>query len=265
MHAEEQRARAELDVALGREGQARKALEAKLAERSQQLQVAQRSEAATKQESESRAERVKALERQLQAEVEKRTQATAGEESNRKGFEQKLQAASKELETARAAEEKAKAQAAQVASQVQKLQDSLKAESQKSLSLREQLNAQLAGGSEATIRKLTEELERTRADAMGLKKVREELVDANRKAMESQASYMKEKRERESLAARVSELESRPPPPAKGAASSDEVEKLKADVAKLKSKLVAAENAAEATALLKSKVARLEAQLKKKG
>ena len=154
----------------------------------------------------------------------------------------------------------------QVVTQVQKLQDSLKAESQRSHSLREQLNAQLAGGSEATVRKLTEEVERLRADSMALKKVREELVDANRKAMESQASYMKEKRERESLTARVSELESRPPPPAKGAAaSSDEVEKLKADVAKLKSKLVAAENAAEAAALLKSKVARLEAQLKKKG
>ena len=43
------------------------------------------------------------------------------------------------------------------------------------------------------------------------------------------------------------------------------MEKLRADVAKLKAKLVAAENAAEAAALLKSKVARLEAQLKKKG
>jgi TATA element modulatory factor 1-like protein len=149
---------------------------------------------------------------------------------------------------------------------VQKLQDSLKAEAQKSTSLREQLNAQLAGGSEATVRKLTEEVERLRADANALKKVREELVDANRKAMESQASYMKEKRERETLLARVSELESRPAPAVKGGgASSEEVEKLRADVAKLKSKLVAAENAAEAAALLKSKVARLEAQLKKKG
>ena len=112
-----------------------------------------------------------------------------------------------------------------------------------------------------------EEVERLRADSLALKKVREELTDANRKAMESQASYMKEKRERESLAGRVSELESRPPPPAKGGGSSDEaaVEKLKADVAKLKTKLVAAENAAEAAALLKSKVTRLEAQLKKKG
>jgi uncharacterized small protein (DUF1192 family) len=92
------------------------------------------------------------------------------------------------------------------------------------------------------------------------------LVDANRKAMESQASYMKEKREREALGSRVHDLESRPPPPAKGGgASSEEVEKLKADVAKLKQKLVAAENAAESAALLKSKVARLEAQLKKKG
>jgi hypothetical protein len=111
-------------------------------------------------------------------------------------------------------------------------------------------------------------VERLRADAFALKKVLEELVDANRKAMESQASFMKEKREREALASRVAELESHPPPaaPAKGSgASSEEVEKLRADVAKLKTKLVAAENAAEATALLKSKVARLEAQLKKKG
>ena len=304
MQAEEQRSRAELDEALGREAQARKVLEAKLAERTQQLQAAQKSDASAKQDSESRAERLKALERQLQTEVEKRTQAEAkgadlrrqleeyqgaheetssaleaqrqqaaqleaalgGEEERRKGLEQKLQAATRELESARGTEEKAKAQATQAATQVQKLQDSLKAEAQKSTSLREQLNAQLAGGSEATVRKLTDEVERLRADSMALKKVREELTDANRKAMESQASYMKEKREREALSARVSELESRPPPPAKGgAASGEEVEKLRADVAKLKSKLVAAENAAEAAALLKSKVARLEAQLKKKG
>jgi len=248
---------------------------------------------------------MKALERQVHAEVEKRTQTEAkgadlrrqleeyqgaheetssalesqrrqgaqleaalgGEEQKRKTLEQKLQAQAKEMEAARAAEEKARAQATQVSAQVQKLQDTLKAEQQKSHSLREQLNAQLAGGSEATIKKLAEELEGLRADAIALKKVREELVAANRKAMESQASFMKEKREREALAVRVSELESRPPPaaPAKGVASSEEVEKLRADVAKLKTKLVAAENAAEAAALLKSKVARLEAQLKKKG
>ncbi len=77
MQAEEQRARAELDEAMGREGQARKALEAKLAERTQQLQAAQKAEAAARQDGESRAERVKALERQLQVEVEKRTQADA--------------------------------------------------------------------------------------------------------------------------------------------------------------------------------------------
>ena len=306
MQAEEHRARTEMDEALGREGQARKTLEAKLAERSQQLTAAQKAEAAARQESESRGERVKALERQVQAEVEKRTQTEAkgadlrrqlqeyqgaheetssaletqrrqgaqleaalgGEEQKRKGLEQKLQAQTKEMESARAAEEKARAQATQTTTQVQKLQDTLKAEQQKSHSLREQLNAQLAGGSEATIKKLAEEAERLRADANALKKVREELVDANRKAMESQASFMKEKRERDQLAARVAELESQPKPaaPSKAAAAnSDEVEKLRADVAKLKTKLVAAENAAEAAALLKSKVARLEAQLKKKG
>ncbi len=108
-----------------------------------------------------------------------------------------------------------------------------------------------------------------RADALALKKVREELTDANRKAIESQAALTRERRERESLAARVAELESQPPPepvaaPA-AAESTAEVEALRKDVAKLKAKLVAAENAAEAAALLKSKVARLEAQLKKKG
>jgi chromosome segregation ATPase len=307
MQNEEQRARAELEEAMGREGHARKALEAKLAERTQQLQAAQKAEAAGRQEGESRAERIKALERQLQVEVEKRTQADArgddlrrqleeyqgahdqvstvlqterhqaaqleaalgGEEEKRRGVEQKLQAVAKELEQARAAEEKARAQAMQVAAQVQKLQDSLKAESQKSSSLREQLNAQLAGGSEATIRKLTEEMERLRADTMALRKVREELADANRKAIESQASLTKERREREALAGRIAELERRPPAPAPAPpaakASGDEVEKLRADVAKLKAKLVAAENAAEGAALLRSKVARLEAQLKKKG
>jgi len=262
----------------------------------------QKAESASKQESELRGERVKVLERQVQAEVEKRSQieargveiqrqledhrgahketsvilqtqrhqaaqleaALAGEEEKRKATDQKAQALSKELEQARAAEEKARAQSAQVSAQVQKLQDSLKAETQKSTSLREQLSAQLAGGSEATIRKMTEEAERLRADAIALKKVREELVDANRKAMESQASFMKEKRERETLAGRVAELEKRPPAAASSGASSAEVEKLRADVAKLKTKLVAAENAAEGAALLKSKVARLEAQLKKK-
>lgn len=45
-------------------------------------------------------------------------------------------------------------------------------------------------------------------------------------------------------------------------ASNEEVEKLKADLAKLKQRAAAAENAMEAAASLKAKVARLEAQLK---
>jgi hypothetical protein len=93
--------------------------------------------------------------------------------------------------------------------------------------------------------------------------VREELVIANRKAMEAQASFQKERREREVLQARVAEAESRGR--SADTAGAEEIEKLKANVAALKRKLVAAENAAEAAALLKSKVARLEAQLKKKG
>src|SRR5262249_8614104 len=50
-----------------------------------------------------------------------------------------------------------------------------------------------------------------------------------------------------------------------GGASSAEAEKLKADLAALKKKLVPAESAMEVAATLKAKVAKLEAQLKAKG
>jgi chromosome segregation ATPase len=126
MQAEEQRARAELDEAMAREGQARKALETKLAERSQQLQRLRSPRPRRSRRASLAAERVKALERQLQAEVEKRTQTEAkgrrdasacsaaqlqaalgDEEETRKGLEQKLQALTRELEAARSGEEKA--------------------------------------------------------------------------------------------------------------------------------------------------------------
>ena len=47
-----------------------------------------------------------------------------------------------------------------------------------------------------------------------------------------------------------------------GGASSEEVEKLKTDLGRLKQRAAAAETAMEAAASLKAKVARLEAQLK---
>jgi len=132
--------------------------------------------------------------------------------------------------------------------------------------LKDQLSSQLGGNSvaEATVKKLSDEIERLRAESNAVKRVREELTEANRKAMEAQAQFQKEKREKEMLQLRVADLENRSQPAPAGA-SSEEVEKLKSDVASLKKKLVAAENAAEAAALLKSKVARLEAALKKKG
>ena len=77
------------------------------------------------------------------------------------------------------------------------------------------------------------------------------------------------------LKARLAELEDREDvtatnvvpalvPGANGAASSAELEKLKADNAALKKKMMMAESAIEAAASLKAKVAKLEAQLKGK-
>ena len=73
-------------------------------------------------------------------------------------------------------------------------------------------------------------------------------------------------------AARAKALAKQPaaPPPAPVAAAPDpaiveERDKLREDLTNLKRKLIAAENALEAAAVLKAKVARLEAQLKAKG
>ena len=72
------------------------------------------------------------------------------------------------------------------------------------------------------------------------------------------------KREREALQEKVHELENDVKRASGKSQGTDEVKKLREDVAKLKAKLVAAENAMEAAAMLRSKVARLEAQLKGK-
>jgi DNA repair exonuclease SbcCD ATPase subunit len=121
-----------------------------------------------------------------------------------------------------------------------------------------------SGTAEAETQRLFDEVERLRADAAGVKKVREELMTANRKAIEAQASFQKEKREREALAEKVQDLEHDLKRASGKSQGTEEVNKLREDVAKLKAKLVAAENAMEAAAMLRSKVARLEAQLKGK-
>ncbi|HMK72892.1 MAG TPA: hypothetical protein VK454_06115, partial [Myxococcaceae bacterium] len=150
--------------------------------------------------------------------------------------------------------------------QVEKLERALAAEQEKVRSLKAQAAhaSGASGTAEAHAQNLQEQVERLRADAGSVKRVREELMTANRKAIEAQAAFQKEKREREILADRVADLESDLERSSGKGHASDEVKKLREDVAKLKAKLVAAENAMEAAAMLRSKVARLEAQLKGK-
>lgn len=75
------------------------------------------------------------------------------------------------------------------------------------------------------------------ADTAGLRKSREELASANKKAMEAHASATKEKAARQALEKQLTELKA-----AHAAALADRQE-LAEEVAKLKSKLIAAENA----------------------
>ena len=154
------------------------------------------------------------------------------ERQKRSGLEGELKTRSQALDAAQKVEKEARAQATQATGQLQKLQEALKAEQHKASALRDQLSAQLGGNSvaEATVKKLSDEIERLRAESNAVKKVREELTDANRKAMEAQAQFQKEKREKETLQARVTELESRPRPIAAApAAASTEDWRLKAD------------------------------------
>ena len=244
----------DLEAALVAEREKRRLSEQKLVGLSKDFQSARTAEASARASLDAQNSNLGALDTSLKEERQRRSV-----------LEAELKTRAQALDAAQKVEKEARAQASQATGQLQKLQESLRAEQHKTSALKDQLSAQLGGNSvaEATVKKLSDEIERLRAESIAVKKVREELTDANRKAMEAQAQFQKEKREKESLAARVHELESRPAAAAPGA-SPDEVEKLKADVASLKKKLVAAENAAEAAALLKSKVARLEAQLKKK-
>jgi chromosome segregation ATPase len=110
-------------------------------------------------------------------------------------------------------------------------------------------------------------------EGVAVKKLRDELTLANRKATEatvagsklqSQIAALEQAvaRERAQAAAQQPSRAS----PAGGTASAEVVaerDKLKQDVANLKRKLVAAESAMEVAAALKGKVAKLEAELKK--
>ena len=84
------------------------------------------------------------------------------------------------------------------------------------------------------------------ADAAGLKKSREELGAANRKAMEAQVALTKERTARLAAEALIN--------PARAAQNSAEAEakKLEGEVARLKAKLIAAENALERSATRKA-------------
>jgi chromosome segregation ATPase len=245
------RAQAEkLERTLAQEREKRLASEQKAVALSRDLQAAKTAEADARGALEAHGEHSGNLDEALQAEQAKRLQA-----------EVELRSRVTQAELAQRAEKEAKGLA-------EKLERALAAEQEKVRSLRE-LAARTSGASgtaEAHTQKLAEEVERLRAEALSLKKVREELMTANRKAIEAQASFQKEKREREALAEKVADLESDlSRASAKGQGQgTDEVKKLREDVAKLKAKLVAAENAMEAAAMLRSKVARLEAQLKGK-
>jgi hypothetical protein len=93
------------------------------------------------------------------------------------------------------------------------------------------------------------------------------MVEVRRSLEEASLALQSERGEREALEERLQQVESQPSAPVEPGLASDTVaerDKLRADVAALKKKLVFAESAIEAAASLKAKVARLEAQLKKK-
>ncbi len=114
-------------------------------------------------------------------------------------------------------------------------------------------------GLEATVRRLQtdatharDEAERSRREAVanameanGVRKAKEELMAANRKAMEAQAGLTKERNR--AAAAEASVAEAR----VAQRAAEAEIERLKAEAARLKSKLVAAETALEKMATRK--------------
>ncbi|HZN95693.1 MAG TPA: hypothetical protein VFB81_23430, partial [Myxococcales bacterium] len=123
--------------------------------------------------------------------------------------------------------------------------------------------------------------ERSVGGAQQMKKMRDELAQANKKAIDSQVQLQNERRERAVAEQRAGEAESRVSELERkveeiqesGASASTSVavspeviaerDKLREDVANMKKKLAQAETAREAAASLKKKVEKLEAELKK--
>jgi chromosome segregation ATPase len=99
------------------------------------------------------------------------------ERQRRSVLEAELKTRAQALDAAQKVEKEARAQASQATGQLQKLQESLRAEQHKTSALKDQLSAQLGGNSvaEATVKKLSDEIERLRAESIAVKKVREEL------------------------------------------------------------------------------------------
>jgi chromosome segregation ATPase len=237
-----------LERALAQEREKRLASEQKAVVLSRELQAAKTAEADARGALEAHGEHSGSLDVMLQQ-----------EQSRRLAAEAEVRSRTTQSELAQRAEKEAKGQ-------VEKLERALQAEQEKVRALRERAAhaSGESGTAEAHTQRLSDEVERLRAEAASVKKVREELMTANRKAIEAQASFQKEKREREVLAEKVQDLESDLQRHSSKSQGTEEVKKLREDVAKLKAKLVAAENAMEAAAMLRSKVARLEAQLKGK-
>jgi len=176
---------------------------------------------------------------------------------------------------------------------ITELQTALMGEEEKRSELEGRL-VDAEGKAEALARQiasLESQLGSARSDQAGNRKARDELASSQQRCSELQGLLQKERRERDTLEKRAAsaesnkkELEARidaleaaiahvktplPPGKASGSASAPaeliaERDQLKSDLASIKKKLVAAENAMEAAASLKAKVARLEAQLKGK-
>ena len=169
---------------------------------------------------------------------------------------------------------------------IAELQTALMEEEEKRAELERRLSE--AQGKSAA---LEGQLGSARTEQASERKARDELAGSQQRAMELQGLLQKERREKDAwekragaaesskreLEARIDVLESaiahaREEPPRRGMVASggaaDELiaerDQLKADLASMKKKLVAAENAMEAAASLKAKVVRLEAQLKGK-
>jgi chromosome segregation ATPase len=174
------------------------------------------------------------------------------------------------------------------------LQTALMGEEEKRAELEGRL-VDAEGKAEALARQVASlegQLGSARSDQAGSRKVRDELAGSQQRAAELQGLLQKERRERDGVEKRAAaaegskkELEARidaleaalarvksEPDRSRAVSGSGsapielvaERDKLKSDVASMKKKLVAAESAMETAALLRAKVARLEAQLKGK-